>query len=380
MLDNKKVIDQKFRQVLRSIYFVLRKKVLKSIFRQKAVEKIRVEQVTSIMAIRIDRIGDIVVSLPGLRALKDIFPSAHLAILVKPQNIPLLRDVPWIDELVPYCGFMKSVKSIRRRQFYMAVDFLMDYTLKNALISFFSRAPVKAGFDIEGRGRLFNLALKPHEEKKEMSRHLLDLVRLIGNASGIDENRIQDSSPELYLSEQLLYFRDEFLKRHAIRKGDILFGIHPGGYFPSQRWMPERFAELARRLSHKYNARIIIVGSYKEERLIKKVKALMETEPLLAVGFPLDRLASIISIMDILICNNSGPLHIAASLRIPTVSTMGPTVAELWLPQGKNHIVIRHDLPCRPCNRPSCKGHECMKSITVEEMEKAVDIQMERKR
>ncbi|MFH0828283.1 MAG: glycosyltransferase family 9 protein, partial [Candidatus Omnitrophota bacterium] len=71
---------------------------------------------------------------------------------------------------------------------------------------------------------------------------------------------------------------------------------------------------------------------------------------------------------------NSGPLHIAAALGVSTVSTMGPTALDFWWPQGKNHIVIRRDLPCSPCDRAVCRGHECLELISVEEMEKAVEV------
>jgi ADP-heptose:LPS heptosyltransferase len=80
----------------------------------------------------------------------------------------------------------------------------------------------------------------------------------------------------------------------------------------------------------------------------------------------------------LLICNNSGPLHIASGLGVPTVSTMGPTVPQLWRPLGKDHIVIRKGLACSPCSKGVCRSHECLESISVAEMEKAVESLLER--
>lgn len=366
------------KHVLKNIYLVLRKIVLRLIPTPKIVEELNPSLVTSIVAIRIDRIGDVVVSLPAIRALRDIFPNSRLAVILRPENIPLLKNISWIDELIPYHGFVNSVKMLRKRHFYMIIDLLMDYTIKTAIISFFSGANRKVGFDIEERGRFFNLALKPGPEKRKMSKHILELVKSVGRISHIDEGNIQESEPRLFVSRKDNFFANEFFKNLGVKGDDIIFGLHPGGRFPSQFWMLESFAKLVERVSEKYKAKIIIVGSYKEERLIKKLISSMNIKPLLAIGFSLDKLASIIAKTSVFICNNSGPLHIAAALGIPTVSTMGPTDPYLWWPHGKNQIVIRHPLPCSPCNLGFCRSHKCMRLITVEEMEKAVDIQMQR--
>lgn len=367
-----------FKYVLKDIYLTLRRAVLKVILKSNLVEEINPDSVISIVVIRIDRIGDVVMSLPAIKSLKNVFPNSRLAVLLRPENIPLLKNLPEINELIPYHGFFVSVNILRKKRFDMAVDLLMDYTLKTAIITFLSLANLRIGFDIEERSRFFNLTLKLSHEKKQMSRYLLDLIRLIGKTSHIDEERIQESDPVLFISEQDKSFADEFLKSHGIKEGDILFGLHPGGRFPSQLWMLESFAELAERISQKFKAKIIIVGSFQEKRLIEHLVSSMKIKPLSAVGLTLDKLASIIAKMDVFICNNSGPLHIAAALGTPTVSTMGPTDPYLWWPHGKNHIVIRKDLSCSPCNRPICRRHDCMRLITIQEIMQAVEIQMER--
>jgi len=367
-----------FKYLLKNTYLGFREAILKVMLRPKELRQIDPGAVISIVVIRIDRIGDTVVSLPAIKALKDMFPACHLAVVLQPQNLLLLENTSWIDELIPYRSFIQSVKLLRKKNFYMAIDFLMDYSLKTALIAFLSKANVRVGFDIEARGRFFNLTVKPGSERKHMSKHILDLIRLVGGACGKIEESIEESDPRLFISEQDKFFADEFLKQEGIKSEEILCGLHPGGYFPSQSWTQEGFAELAQRISQKYNARIIIVASAQEKRLVYNLASLMKTKPVLALGLTLDKLASIIARMDIFICNHSGPLHIACALGVPTVSTMGPTDPALWWPHGKDHIVIRHDLPCSPCNFGSCRKHKCMESITVSEMEEAVDAQIGR--
>ena len=322
---------------------------------------------------RIDRIGDVVVSLPALKALKDVFPQCRLTLILKERNLPLLKALPWIDELVAYKGFWGTVWFLRRRRFDLVVDLLMDYSLKTAWLAYLSKSVLTVGFDLEGRGRLFNAALKPPPGRKLMSQHLLDLSRFLAGLSGLDKENIKDSLPELVVPQDNKAFAEDFLKKGGINQGDFVVAMHPGGYFPSQRWRIEGFAGLADVLSRRYQAKIIVLAGADDARMIEKFRGLVKAEALICSGLSLDKIAAIIARSDIFIGNNSGLLHIAAALGRPTVSTMGPTVPWLWMPQGDNQIVIRHTLECAPCSRGVCGEHKCMDLITMEEMLKAVD-------
>lgn len=368
----------KLKVIFKNIYFNLRRFILHTIPIKIKESDLKAIEIKSILVIRIDRIGDLIVSIPALKALRGAFPKAKISSLVRKGNDALLGGSPWNDEVICYRGFIKSAWLLRQKKFDLAVDLLMDYPLKVPLLTYLINAKFSFGFDIKSRGRFFNLALIPSLEKKQVSKYMLDLVRLIGKSSRVVEENIEELDPQLFISEANEIFADEFLRNGGIAKGDMLFGLHPGGQFPSQRWMLESFAELAQKVSQKFKAKIVIVGSSKEGRLVKGIVSLMKIKPLLAVGLALDKLASIIAKTDIFICNNSGPLHIAVALGRPTVSTMGPTDPDLWWPHGKNHIVVRHNLTCSPCNRGFCRHHKCMELITISEMEKAVDIQMER--
>lgn len=148
-----------------------------------------------------------------------------------------------------------------------------------------------------------------------------------------------------------------------------------------------KFAELINLIKEKFHAKFIIFGSKNETELIEKLKdkifRIFGTVPfgdspnILAVtDFSISEIVALISKLNLLICNNSGPLHIACALSIPTVSTIGSTDPYLWMPRGDKNIVIRKDLPCSPCNKGKCKTHECMDLITVEDMMNAVETQL----
>ncbi|MCK9594956.1 MAG: glycosyltransferase family 9 protein [Candidatus Omnitrophica bacterium] len=360
------------RYLLKDGYLRLRGWFLRLFFVPGRIKCIKPEQVTSIAVIRIDRIGDVVASLPAVRALKSIFPQAKLAMVVPLSLVPLLENIPGIDRLIPYRGFWGTVNVLRKEGFYLITDLLMDYTLKTALLVFLSRPAVSAGFDISGRGRLFNVALKPVPGQKRMCECLMDIPRELAVLSGGDSGLAADALPRIFLSDEDNSFADDFLKTRAVEKGELIVGVAPGGKFPSQRWGIRNFAALADKISDKHKARIILIANSQERKSAGKLASLLTPHPLMAVGLPLNRLAAIISRMGLMVCNNSGPLHIAAALGVPTVSTMGPTVPYLWHPAGERNSVIRKDLSCSPCSKAFCSRHKCMSSITVKEMEEAV--------
>lgn len=361
------------KHLVRNIYLFLRRIFLICVpGRGITISRIYPEKICEAAALRIDRIGDVVVCLPALKALKDIFPRCRLSLIVREQNIPLLKAIPWIDQLLPYRGFWKTIKLLRQRRFDILIDLLMDYPLKSAWLAYFSHSAVSAGFDLEGRGRLFTFALKPVIEKKLMSRYMLDLVSFLAGLSAPGKDKLKEGIPELRVLDADRAFAENFLGEKGIDKMGLIIALHPGGYFPAQRWPLERFALLADSLCKEYKAGIILLGSRDEERLLNKISSMMKTRPVTAIGLALDKLSAIIEQADIFVGNNSGLLHIAAALGRPTVSTMGPTVPWLWMPQGDNQIVLCHNLECGPCGRGICKEHGCMNRITVEEMERAV--------
>jgi len=120
----------------------------------------------------------------------------------------------------------------------------------------------------------------------------------------------------------------------------------------------------------------LIFGAKREQKQITNIVKSMQNQPIVVNEIGLREFIAVLSFCNLLLCNNSGPLHIASGLGIPTVSTMGPTVPYLWLPIGKNHIVLRKALDCSPCDKAVCEEHYCMREISVEDFWEAVLIQL----
>jgi ADP-heptose:LPS heptosyltransferase len=251
------------------------------------------------------------------------------------------------------------------------IDPFLTYELKQAFMTYLAGGKYRIGFEEAGREIFFNLRGPVASTPKRMVEHLIDLVELLGGTG-------KGCEPEVFLSDKELQWASETLGSKGININMLKIAIHPGANYPSQRWPAARFGELLKRILEQSETHIILLGSRDEEPLLRDVKKIAGDGIQVFSDLKLREFMALLSKCDLLVCNNSGPLHIASSLKVPTVSMIGPTVTPLWLPFGKNNIAINKELPCSPCNRAVCKGHECMESITVDEIFEAVQSQITR--
>ncbi len=329
----------------------------------------------NILFLRHDGIGDMVLSTPAFRALKEGMPHARLTVLASPRNRDILSGNPFVDEVMLYepglSGTVKIIRELRRRSFDIVIDPFLSYKLHTALLAVLSGAGYRLGFAVSGREVFFNLRCPEGDERRSVSAQTLDMARALGLNP-------RDSMPRLYVSGREREEAWENLRKKGAVKGDILVGIHPGGRYESQRWPAGRFAMAADYMISVYRARVVLFGAEDDRETVRFIRKVMSNRPLLMDEAGLRAFIAALSCCSLLICNNSGPLHIASALGIPSVSTMGPTAPRLWWPEGEGHIVIRKNLPCSPCGLPACRSHACMKLISVEEVLQAAGSQLER--
>jgi heptosyltransferase-2 len=139
-----------------------------------------------------------------------------------------------------------------------------------------------------------------------------------------------------------------------------------------------RYLELAKRLDQQARLQVVFFGTRAEERLIAQVGTMFGAKAAVFFGLELREFVALLSRCRLVVCNNSGPLHIATALGVPTVSTMGPTDPIRWWPEGDEHLVVRKPLWCSPCEEGVCPlgTHDCLMSISVDEMLAAVSEQL----
>lgn len=326
---------------------------------------------SKILIIRIDRIGDFILSLPTIKALKENFNNSKITIIVPEYLKDLAESHKYIDNVLLYNkndSLLKKIlflKKLKTYSFDLAIDMHLDYKIKTAIIAYISNAPVRIGFSWGYREVFFTNSIKP-----ELKNSLVDITYSLLSVFGI---KGKPDNPEIEPSEEAEKRIAKFFEDNGIFSSDFIIGIHPGGFYESQRLPLNKFAELINLIKEKFHAKFIIFGSKNETELIEKLK---DKIFLTVTDFSISEIVALISKLNLLICNNSGPLHIACALSIPTVSTMGSTDPYLWMPRGDKNIVIRKDLPCSPCNKGKCKTHECMDLITVEDMMNAVETQL----
>jgi ADP-heptose:LPS heptosyltransferase len=304
---------------------------------------------SKILILRLDRLGDLVLSLPFIEGLRAAHPSAKIDILVRPYLAALAGMIEGIDGVILYHGMADAFRNLPGRGYDVAVDMLVGYSLEPAAAALATRSGVRIGFRGGFREVLFTSSVDAGASSgKGMVELGLELLKPLGAG-------ITTTVPRLFKG-----------KRELAEGVGIV--IHPGGHYASQRWAPENFAKAARSLAERYGARVTVVGGPGDRGSVAAIMGSMG--PLAArAEFPdLKGLAGILRSASIVICNNSGPLHLAAALGVPTVSVMGPTDPVLWRPRGEHQEVVRGLVKCSPCQRGECADHRCLKMITPDEV------------
>jgi heptosyltransferase-2 len=315
---------------------------------------------------------------PAFAAIKTAFPNSMLTVLASRGNAGLLLHHPWVDEVFVYDAAasirakIHMIKSLRARRFDIIIDPLTGHDVAPAVLACLIRAPIRIGFSGFGREVFFNQTAAAAGSDRHMVDAVLDLLHLIGVA---DIGR----DPQLFLGTEELEWAGRWTDRvNPERKR--LVGIHPGAYYETQRWGAANFGGLIQRLSRESDFCVVLLGGLAEEGVVRRI--LEQAGEILPVFISSDlrKALAMISRLDLLVCNNSGPLHMAAALSVPTVSFMGPTEMSRWMPRGEKHRVLRADgLECIGCNRGICpRGtFECRNRINPEMMFHALKDHME---
>lgn len=307
-----------------------------------------------ILFIRTDRIGDMVLSTPAFKAIKTTFPDAVLTVLASRANCSLIQSDPYVDEIIVHdssAGLKdaaRMVRTLRSQRFNVVIDPMTSHDAQTAILSFLTEAETRVGFRGFGREVFFTAPVeRPEPRHGILNLHHALLTRLGIHCSGIE--------PELFLCEAEIDRARRWVRRVA-PDGERIIGLHPGAHYATQRWGIRNFAALIELLSKDTGLRPVVLGGTADMPLVKGI--LSQTNASLPAVHSSDLRDSmaLISQLNALICNNTGPLHIAAALKVPTVSFMGPTVKSLWTPSGNRHRVLRaDDLDCIGCNSGFCR-------------------------
>jgi len=340
-------------------------------------------------------IGDAVMTMPALRALKLANPDARITLLVKPWVSQLFKEDPNVDGMVLYdeafrglFGKFRLATEIRKRDFCMAM--LFQNAFDAALIAFLAGIPERIGYNRDGRGLLLTEAVT-FDERAGALHHIEYYLDLLAKAGF----QAKYETPWIYLNiEERIEARN---KLKALRRPVV--GINPGAtYGSSKRWHPARFAEVAHRVISEMQGSAVIFGGPSETAIAEEIElefnrfsgnpdlnsSRIAHQSLLNLAgrTELRELISMISECDVLVTNDSGPMHIGYAVRTPVVAIFGSTSPWHTGPVGKKDIAIKKDLDCAPCLERECKRRDlkCMEMITSNEVFEAVQKRINTKR
>ena len=321
------------------------------------------DRIKKVLIIRLDRIGDLVLSTPAIRAVRTGFPQAEIHLLVSEYTKDLVDNSPNINKLL--IDGRDGLGGDYDLAFALHPGFKQNY------LTFKSGAKMRAGYS--GRGGSFFLTHKIEDDRATRIRHevesALEIVGLLGCGT---ENR----DLEITITEGGERLADEFLKKNGLSDKDLIIGIHPGSRQHYIRWKKERFAGVADKLTGTYNAKILLFGGGSEDSLVKSVVQLMKKKPVVAFDLPLLQLVSLIKRCRLFISNSTGPMHIAAALKVPVTAIFGnmhPLDSyQEWGPWGEGHMIVSKDLKCPDCHPTDCRTFDCMTLITEEDVLNAV--------
>ncbi len=295
-------------------------------------------------------------SLPALQALRERYPRAHIAILARPWVLDLYAREPFADEVIPYTaakgwhdmgGKLRLARDLRNRHFDTAI--LLQNAFEAAALVWLARIPTRIGYNRDGRGFLLTHAIPvPHQPDTHQRFYYLELLHRAGILDRIPE------SPAIRLTHQ----------RPAPTRP--LTGISPGAaYGTAKRWLPERFAEAAIDLGHP----VAIFGSGNEAALCEEIAQSIRGAGLEATNYAgrttLREYIDLAATCTVYLTNDSGGMHIASALGVPTVAIFGATDHVATGPTGPLAIVVREPVECSPCLLRECPiDHRCMKAVS----------------
>ena len=333
----------------------------------------KASNMNNILVVNVNWLGDAIFSTPVFKALKKAYPDARVTCLAVPRVKEVLERCSYIDEIMVYedkgehwypWGKLNLILALRRRKFDAAL--LLHRSATRALLVFLAGIPVRIGYGIK--------KLSPFLTRQvpvEDGIHRMDEYLKIVQALDIPT----EGTYELEVSADEIKAMEGTLAGYGINPGDYLVVINAGGNWDLKRWPPERFGQLTGRLVKDFRVKVVIPGAEKDVALAQSIARQSGVDPVILAGSTgLNALMTLLKRADCVISNDSGPLHLAASLGTDVIGLFGPTRPEITGPRGRGRAVVMHtDVGCNkaPCYHLSCSFNACMHALTVDDVYKA---------
>lgn len=340
-----------------------------------------------ILVLRLSAVGDILRTLPAVKAIKRNFPHSSIAWITEEPAEALLKSQPEIDRVIlfprrrwargmrspknlwgTFVEMVRFVKGLRREGYEVCLDF--HGSLKSGLLAFLSRSPYRVGYDRRSvrEGNFLFSNVKVALPQQKMNRYERNLRLLQGIGMGIDT-----LEPSLHIPLEDFQYVEGFFREKLDGSKRPWIAVHPGTSSKTayKRWMADRYAQLADRFAAELGATVIFTWGPGEKEWAEGIQRQMQRPSVLAVETSrLTQLAEIFRRCDLYVGGDTGPTHIASFVKTPIVVIYGPTDPVINEPYGP-HRKVRRAVGCNPCRKRSCKELRCLKAVRVEDVFRA---------
>ncbi|MDP3803953.1 MAG: lipopolysaccharide heptosyltransferase II [Candidatus Omnitrophota bacterium] len=333
-----------------------------------------------ILVVRLDRIGDVLLSTPVIKNLRDAYPDSYIAFMVRPYARSIVQGNPYLNDVIVYdkkgeekslLGNLKFIYYLKQKRFNAAI--ILHPTNRTHMITFLAGIPSRVGYDKKW-GFLLTKRI-PHTKQfglKHEIDYTLDILRYIA---------IEPKDRMLYMPLDRASERkvQDIFNENGIRDSDFCIAINPGASCASKRWPVMNFARTADSLAKTYNAKIIIIASVQDKIFADEAASVMSKPCVnLAGKTGIGDVVSVLGRVKLFISNDSGPVHIACAVGTPVISIFGRSdrglSPERWGPSGACDIALHKYVGCDVCLAHNCRrGFKCLEAITVEDVLAAAD-------
>ncbi|HEY4643956.1 MAG TPA: glycosyltransferase family 9 protein [Bacteroidota bacterium] len=334
-----------------------------------------------VLLTRLRFIGDIVLTTPIIKSIRDALPHSTLAFLGELPGVRLLEGNPHLNEIVPVepdaspLSQLLVYPRLRMSRFDLVIDLFSNP--RSALLSYATGAKVRVGAGGRARSRLYTHPV--FDDGKPRS--VLDFHAQYLGAAGIP---LTSRKTEIFLSDDERREAVIYLRWQGIVVDRPVVGLHPGASWPAKMWQMERFAELADLISSKAGAQVVFTQGPGEGQLVRDIAARCAAPVKVLETLPVRQLAAVLSNFHVYVANDSGPMHIAAAVGTRTIGIFGPGEENIWFPYGHEdgHLALRKDVWCHPCHLNVCDKEEegfmkCMRLLEPLEVFEAVKERIE---
>jgi heptosyltransferase-2 len=325
-------------------------------------------------------VGDAILAMPALRAVREKFPEASISVVARPYVADIYRDQEVCDELIEYdangahrgwSGRERIARELRARQFDVAL--LLQNAFDAAWLAWRAGIPKRIGYARDGRSLLLTQAIAVPRSGEIPGHEKFYYLELLKRAEWLEKlPEVQEI--RLRVPEEKRARAEEKLVEAGARSGALRVAIGAGASYGSAKcWLPERFAEWANRFQDENDAEVILFGTPGEAMVTAAIAAAMKRKPVDFTGkTEIAELPPLLSRCDLFVGNDSGAMHVAAAVGLPVVAIFGPTDPLGTAPVTQESSIVQQKPYCSPCFLRRCPtDHRCMTQVTVEMVSEA---------